>query len=611
MIISTFVFEAHISSSLILQIADQETKPDPDFLLTILPEKLLRLPVCPESSKMNLLVLLVLLFRSGEAMSVIEASSNASFVHIGNVASGYSMAHIVTDLDIASVLRQHSKFLKVLRQIPTSANVTGCQTRLEEISERAIENLGPSEQVVRTLRASLPHLHLRHKRQLGLLVGGVALGLSIYNRHELNVLKDKVSQMESETDALIHVVREQDHAIALNSKNIARLTVAVSDIAQTVWLHQSEIFFAKLSMEVESSVANHNAQVVQWANSLLSLIEGRVTLSLFEPDALLQAIERVKEKAHSKGLKLVETVPANVLRGDVSHVPNKKGLTLFIHVPLMKSQLKLYRFHHPAKQDSQMHIRSPKELLAVDQHLDHGRELDAIELHHCKVTREQLYLCPNFHVVRKGIKETCLGSIFLGYQAGITKACQFQAPEPANDALQGEVHQLSARSALFYLAAPTTAIIDCNTGGTPRRQSLRPGRHLARLDAGCKMTTSSWIFSPPDDFTLDAQGLMAKPSVQTINLNVTIPRALDVAAAAINDMESPSPRSFKALERLRHRRKWQQTTTYATWIAVLLLMLLAVVLIPLSILILKKKFASLHKKMTKEKPKTVRERIQS
>ena len=542
---------------------------------------------------MQPLILWLLALPLTRAISSSKPCSNASFAYIGDIAKGSAMAHLVTRIDVIRVITDHEMLIHQLQQLPLSLRQEAGDNKVQTgaiqlVVKRAIDNLSPSQKIIEDVKVWFPHLsHYgnpgnRTKRQLlGLLTGGFALGLSVYNQRELSMIQDRLENMHETQNALIHLVEEQDQAISKNSENIEKLTTTVRRLGDTMWTFKEDIFVNHLSLEVEGIVNRHNHEIIKWGNGILSLIEGRLNLGLFQSQAMMDAIEKMHQKGLKMGLHFVETNPTNVLKGGVSHVPTPNGLMLMLHIPIMRGRMKLYRFHHQAFFQSQMHLRAPHDLLAYDDRTSQGRELDPTDLLHCHVASGNLYLCPNFHVFREDVKSTCLGAIFLGDQISAQKLCQYQAPAAARERLQGEAHQLSARTALLYLEEDTIAFIHCGPDH-PRRLHLNAGRHLLQLDSGCRFSTTTWVFDPPTDFRMDVKGMISEPVIQSVSVEVQCPNQnLTEALSALNDIQSPVPRSFESLKRLQESQVWKSRVNLGLWVGVafgLLLLLSAIIL---------------------------------
>jgi hypothetical protein len=109
-----------------------------------------------------------------------------------------------------------------------------------------------------------------------MVFGILSFGLWIYNSYKISKLHSKVGHLESGLNHMIHVLEEQDHAIATLTHNVISLKAVIKKMMTDLQGVKHNLNVIKKVSIVSNMITTHNANVYAWGKGLKALILGEL-----------------------------------------------------------------------------------------------------------------------------------------------------------------------------------------------------------------------------------------------------------------------------------------------------------------------------------------------
>ena len=453
--------------------------------------------------KVNIALLLLAIFQ----VNANDLKVSTSFRKIGRLATGLSYGHLHATLNLKTLKQSHQNLENFLIEQLRTVKTTNEKILIQTIQG----NLTPSKTTLMRLDLAFFHdIPNRPKRQalLGLALGGglLSFGLSIYNTIQISNLNNKIKNMETGFEHVIHAFEEENHSIMMlaNSVNDIKRTCQILLTLQET--EQKEITFLTQSLLLNAMIQTHNAEVSSWARGLEALLHGHLLPTLVNPAKLQHAVQIMSEKAEKRGLRLLHTEKSSVYKSPISFLANDQfELEVFIHLPLIDSDpIDLFEYIPiPLEiQDMLVTIEADRQILATDSSGNRGIELSKIDLLHCQMEKMHLgntYVCPNTNLLRNDIRQTCLGSLFFSLRNQIPSRCHHyiqKTSEVDNFALQ------TGPKKFILFARENLTLLNVCRNGTQNIQNVS-GITTIEANVNCTIVTDHHTFKPQLNIDVD------------------------------------------------------------------------------------------------------------
>lgn len=416
-----------------------------------------------------------------------------SFKKLGYLATGNHYGHLYTEIDMNGVelaIRNATNFLEGLREQRTSPQVKRkfqFLSKLLEETRKIVDKIQAAFFVKENMQSQ--------KRDLGLGLGLVNLGLSVYNTYKIWEIEKSVSGMSRELELVSESVIEQDHSLTMMEGKLNNITEICARALTEIVTYEN----------VENMVRNFHSHILMWAGGLEALLYGQLHPSLIQPKTLEVSLDKLREKAARRGLIPLATDLTAVFKQEVSFMVKRTGtVKVFIHIPLMDRE-PLELFEHleiPIRISEKLSwfvTADENNVLAIDKASTVGLQMRKMELLHCNVKVTpigKVYFCPNTGLVKNHIADTCLGSLMLKPQDA-EKKCQLFVAEVNEFSIQ-----TGPRTIVAYIKEKDFLYQICDDGKRVQRKE----RGLARIhvEPRCTLISTEFIFKPEEDITVES-----------------------------------------------------------------------------------------------------------
>lgn len=312
----------------------------------------------------------------------------------------------------------------------------------------------------------------RDKRDV---LGGLALGVSLWNSYRLDQLEDSLRNLSAKYNQLV------DATNLLSAKH--------SQLAMDVVLMKRlvEIIVHSNYRKVLANSISSSDQIRDTIENVVSIItsgrQRRVSPRLINGDALAEIFLALTRKAKDLDCELILDHPTDLYDVQASYGYSKQGLEfkIYAHVPMASRSQTLALFEHlpfPFSHQSIMANASITPSTGVDKFLavlpmsqssssmaDHRfRILSEVELNSCFKLRDY-FLCSNRNVLRLKLSHSCIGSLWLKEKDLISRNCDLKI-EPLHEA----VVKTAPKEWLVFSPYPASFTVKC---GTKTVESLR------------------------------------------------------------------------------------------------------------------------------------------
>ena len=303
----------------------------------------------------------------------------------------------------------------------------------------------------------------RKKRQFGIPIALVALGLSIYTLVEVETIKKDVFRIQRTQEQLSALIEAEKIAIYKDEQMIQTVTERINDIEQ--WT--SATLVATHAQQIMLLLTTVTENLKDYAHSLLDvLLYKKINPRFFELKAMNVALEDLRNRAQQQEMNPVYHSLNELLTADVSFIVENGTLHLLLHVPLTDTdQYTLYRLlSSPIRlpDGRTVRVQAENRYLAVNKDMTVFQELGEEDLRKCK-TVGGLYAC-KAGVVAKNAHSSCVAGLFTKTIVSVKEYCVFKTTnETRETVLQVQENQV-------LVTAPTISAVEvfvrCSNGSS-------------------------------------------------------------------------------------------------------------------------------------------------
>ena len=397
---------------------------------------------------------------------------------------------------------------------------------------------------------------VRVRRQLGVGLGVLSLGVSVYNAYQIHQLHNQIDTLNMNDKILFHDVSVNHQAIQVNSNQIEKIKRVMKQFLRKFSKNQYNGYIQHVKIRLLEAVHNHNYQILTWYNALTELMQSKLHPQLFDAEQLKQEYQLLARKVGEKGYILLSPGPAVLFTSPVSfYLDKSKNLIhFFVHVSLSKkTPLKLFRQleipmvlkGHPAR----VVDKRGDNILAVDDNGNVGLSLTLGDLSMCQKTINT-YICPEQKVYRRNIQHTCLGALYIGDAANIETYCDIEFySTPREESVQA----INETSVVIFSSRPMHASLSC----PPSKGTNIPvpeGQSIISIDSTCSLSTRNFIFSPMEDIQVDGEEAVLLPNLHLALDDILgdfLPEEMSSILTALDEIHAPGPRKLSLIRDVR------------------------------------------------------------
>jgi len=502
---------------------------------------------------------------SADTTAVDTIQVNAAFRKIGELAPGLSYGHLHATFDFAELIKEQNRMDGFLLD---EIEKPGVRLEVKGFLQKLLVSMRIPKLVVGRLADTFftEVSHERTKRQIDPF-GIVSFGVSSYNTYQISELWKKIDSTTEGFEKVYKIFQEEDDAISHLTDSMALLKIGIENSLQVVESFKKELVLVQQEVQMMALVTTHTGSVAAWARGIENLLFGRLNPTLINHDRMKETFVKLCEKAKKKNLRPLHSQPSDLYKNEISFLATKeKKIIVFIHVPLIGMEPIDLLEHLPIPfnfEDLLVTLEGSKQILATDQSANMGLEMTKNDLLHCKIENAHsgnIYVCPNTNLMRIDVRNTCLGSLYLGLTKKMIKYCKTMV-QPASDSQDFAIQTGSNKFVIFL--KETTTILEVCPDST---KSINNGTGLRTITTkpGCQIKSDSYIFTPPTEINVEGDFIdqPAHLDLELITGNETF-QALRDAYAALAKIEVPEKRNLEDL------KKWidnSRSDSQSTWI---------------------------------------------
>lgn len=336
--------------------------------------------------------------------------------------------------------------------------------------------------------------HVIQKRQLGIILAGVGVGLSLYTLYEVESLKGEIFDIKTNQNVMHHEIAGNRHAINSNRELISKIVDRLDHEGD--WMHSVS---HRLAVdELQFLLKMYADTLAVWLGGLEDiLLRQSFSPKMFTTGAVSDSVRALQMKAAKNGFELSFSDLNDLARAPLSYVVVKNCIFVFIHIPVVtKTRLNLYALIDApmrSQHGKTVRVQTDNKFLAINDNNDEFIEMNAAEMTSC-VKYAGIYVCP-IGRISKNARAGCLSALFLSDKEAHS-VCNFLVTKESMES----VTQVSPTEAI--VTAPTgisdvTVFLNCHDGLLSRTSSLTV--HEARrikVPANCLLSTDNFSFRP-------------------------------------------------------------------------------------------------------------------
>jgi hypothetical protein len=358
-----------------------------------------------------------------------------------------------------------------------------------------------------------PHL-TRHRRWiLQILSGIVGTFMGLYTNHQLKTIANKVQDMETTQDLLVHLTAE-------HTSQINKLTTATDRIYKTLLAYidmNPQIIYT----EFDDVISDIEEKVQTVIGLVQQLQHRRLAINWLTQDQLLLLHDTVLTYTQERNYALLTSNPSDYFQLELSYLRNEEGVVLLLHIPCTTApdlmtimryipfpiplHTQTYHSAYSVEQSLQPehnphldpHIRVLNETLSKREALYLIAEADLIAINGNSryrlltqsdfaacIQRNHIYLCDKQQILGTDLLQTCLGSLYHKDPKGVRTNCKFERRP-----LKEEVFQISVNEFLVFSPIPYVSRVHCNNGTSFTADFGQTTR--LQIPNGCAITLKS------------------------------------------------------------------------------------------------------------------------
>lgn len=505
---------------------------------------------------MNLLGLTLL---TGLCLARAEVSkAPPGFLELGSMAAGLSYSHIHTFINLTAIKESvkgrvkfadltHNSTLKALRQhkdVRLGTLSAQWKSRYNHYAGLLLSRLDEIEDKLRLAELDEDHVrtdgrsvtasddHTREKRQaFGAILGGVGLGLSIYNTYEIYELDSRVDNME---DHLLHYVEASNTQFKKIENNEEKLRNVTSKLEKTVTSLKREFYTDFIHTRLDFDLRELERAVTRIETSVSFVLLGQVPAFLFDSQVIEKEAERLGRKLKLKGMKFAHPILRDLYRFEASMVVRGGGVRVFIHVPITSgTPLKIFKMLRApffGKNGLLFTVRTPRDILIIDEEHTQSMAVTAGELALCRNSGRMFY-CDSMRTFSREPSRSCVGSVFTGHLQHMKEYCQIGVEH------LGESMEMINNTAMVVLS--TQGKVQLQKTCSSEWTAVKSGQ-VVNVEEGCTAFTEHYWFM--------AGGEVESPS-EVVHSNILVDEGfLELGELSIMDVKEHATLKLQKLD---------------------------------------------------------------
>ena len=404
-----------------------------------------------------------------------------------------ALGGVYTYEQLNNILR--ASLARVYDRVSFVCHVTNCRTPIDPI-DPPYDTATVEQNHIKLSGGTASAFPTREKRQLfGAVLGGVALGLSIYNQVEITQLQEDVFTLQKNQDKIFAVLEDHQAAIERNRETLIKLVNFIHD--QGEWMRATAN-----RMSLDEFFALFNAFVTEqtdWLDQLERvLFDKKPSPRFFHQRIINEAIHKLGEAAEKKDLELAYTHFNEILDSPLSFIVKDSLIYIMVHIPLVdKKSYSLYSLidapvRVPTGQTARLTER--RRMLATDRGNSEFITMTEEEFSQCELYQGRY--CCMLGVTSKTADSSCVGAIFM-HSTMAPHICDFHFTTESSESVTQVAADAVIVTASSYKSTVVTRLNCFSTAGrSTSEESVVRGAARVRVPAGCVLSTENFAFRP-------------------------------------------------------------------------------------------------------------------
>ena len=346
----------------------------------------------------------------------------------------------------------------------------------------------------------------REKRFIWDLISGVTgTFMGIYNRRQLNALRETLSSTVKKQDELIRVSKAQ-------ALLIQQLDNSITEIARSTLImaaNPAAVTNAKLQQMID--IANRSLDKA--IRAIQSAQHRRLSADFLDPEQLLAVFQKLSAYAATHDKKLLIDHPSDLLQVELSYFFSGNDITMLLHVPMAPAAAMLRLMRHrpfpiPLDDSTGLMPNLDRDVLAIsDASALEGKRLtmevkftDLMECHQIN----SVYLCEKHGVLQYQSNTSCLAALYGQDHDAALKLCNMNVVDLDEAVLPLGNNQFliyndqagynAEMNCLHQTVQDTTLTKGINTVVLPEHCSLRLRTSMVFADSSVHLKTDFHVY---------------------------------------------------------------------------------------------------------------------
>jgi hypothetical protein len=417
------------------------------------------------------------------------AAEHIIFQEQQGVLNAKTMIHVNIDFDFSQIMSVctdlrpfKQQFRKHLR--PSCKSCRANNDALWHLADQACDMLQLWQQ------------NDRPKRQ-AMLIGALIAGgiFTMYNKYTISKLAHRFDTLEQHVSHDLIRLRRDETRLASVQRDLDAFNTTINfelDNMRNTLLSEMYDWATLQTLQVHVATLHGHTSAIQ--RTWLALVSGHISTDLLDLSHLTNIEAKIKEAAAHAGGHVPYRNMQELLQLPASFQTKGTSWRVFLHVPVIKEHLRLYKYvpvpifaSPPGQTVPQVVLFTPsRELLLIAKDDSVHRETTREELESKCHLFHNNFLCQDLGVFRRRPESTCLGSLFSNLPASALANCpltrmseDWAAIPAAND-----------RIILFSKRERNIDIL-CDNG--TRTNHLAKGTEELHLDSGCSISSPDFV----------------------------------------------------------------------------------------------------------------------
>jgi hypothetical protein len=409
----------------------------------------------------------------------ISGETNIRFQRAGKLYTTKNFIHVSIHFDVSTLVYNCERFLNATELLQYS--YPNNQRRLSHLKTTLKKEC-----------ASLPHqTPQKVKRQAALTALAIGAVTGFFSNQWLHRYHHHYDNQEG--IIMLRVQQLQQH----QEEEMQQLSRQVTEHLQTL---QDEAQISSLERGVDVFVR----RIRRFHTVAEALYEQKLPRAIFDDDSLEQCWTLVSQRAYEAGGSMPFSNADQLLQLPVSIVEVNPGyISAVLHVPVIDQVLTLLYLEHayifPEKglattgnnSGGFLSIRAEKNMLAYQPKGQFYTETTADELSACLRLGHGHYFCP-LTTLKKDLKESCLGSVYLGHLAAVKQRCQIQHRDQ-----EWTIFSSGADTVIIFSQRSVAYSVICVNQTTTGLTEGGQASSVLLTDSSCHVDADEFRFYPP------------------------------------------------------------------------------------------------------------------